>query len=130
MKKIILVVIILLFSNPALSQSPGSFRSKETHGLGFGMEGAGLSIFYDLALFEYFQLHFFSSAMSRASASFFGNNKIETSNSLAGLTIRMFPNSDSGFFIGLGTGASSATQTVTQSTYCSSYFTSSNPSEC
>ncbi|GIT34911.1 MAG: hypothetical protein Ct9H300mP4_12300 [Gammaproteobacteria bacterium] len=37
------------------AESPGSFRGKETHGFGFGIEGTGLagSLFYDYEINSY-----------------------------------------------------------------------------
>ena len=130
MKKILITVLLTIVSGLAYAQSPGSFRAKETHGLGFGVEGPGAAIFYDYAINDTFQAHIFGSAMARSVSSVLGTDAITTGSLLLGVTIRMFPADTTGFFIGLGGGATTGTQTVNQDVYCSSIHTSGNPIEC
>ena len=133
-KKIFLIIIFLiLVTQVGIASSPGSFRSKETHGIGFsiiGGGGLGSSVFYDFAINSELQAHFFGSTVTDTSASFFGNNTSTLQKNLAGVTLRIFPSEEYGIFIGIGAGGYSATQTVDQDIYCYSYFTSSNPAEC
>ena len=121
---------LLTLPQTIFPQSPGSFRSKETHGLGFGFEGGGFAGFYDFAISESFQLHIFGSSSSQSAGTLYDTSGATTTKTLSGVTLRIFPSSDSGFFFGGGGGGSSATQTVSQDIYCYIYSTSLNPSEC
>jgi len=132
MRKILFAICLIFFLNPfiLIAESPGSWRDKETFGLGFGVEGIGGGLFFDYALNSTFQLHFFGSSMNQKQESLFGINSVETNSSVGGVTLRIFPSDSSGFFIGFGGGGFSINQTVNQNVYCYSYYTSLNPSEC
>ena len=126
-----LLSLNLFFLAPVLvfGETPGSWRGKETHGLGFGIEGAGVGFFYDFAINSTFQTHFFGSGLTQYSSSL-GGDTFTTSTSISGLSLRIFPSDNSKFFLGFGGGGISINQTVYQSTYCYSYSRSLNPSEC
>ena len=47
MKKYFLSLLIILNVSLIFSESPGSFREKDTKGLGFGYESPGYVLFYD-----------------------------------------------------------------------------------
>jgi len=135
MKKVILSLILILNVSLIYAESPGSFRGKETHGFGFGIEGTGLagSLFYDYAINSDMQIHVLaaSGGLSRGS----GSATLSTSNSTIGATLRYFPSENYGLFVGGGGGMLSASQSMKQSWYCfsssySSYYRSLNPSEC
>ena len=130
---ILIAFYFLFMTQVGLASSPGSFRSNETHGLGFsiiGGGGLGSSIFYDFAINSELQAHFFASTVTDTSTSFFSNNSSTLQKNLAGVTLRIFPSEEYGVFFGIGAGGYSASQTVEQDIYCYSYFTSSNPTEC
>ena len=55
---------------------------------------------------------------------------VSTYTSISGLSLRIFPSDSSGFFFGLGGGAISVNQKVSQSTYCNADNTDLNQSEC
>lgn len=132
-KSLLFALLFISLTQVGLAQSPGSFRSNETHGLGFsiiGGGGLGSSIFYDFAINSELQAHFFASTVTDTSTSFFSNNSSTLQKNLAGVTLRIFPSEEFGFFVGIGAGGYSASQTVEQDIYCYSYFTSSNPAEC
>ena len=119
--------------SPVFAQStPGEFRSKETHGFGFGIEGSGYSAFYDHALNDVYQIHLFLSGNRYSSKSMFGNNfSSTTSKLLTGSSIRIFPNESFGYFFGFGVGFAWASQSVNQNVYCyEEPLTYDNPSEC
>ena len=141
MKKLILFSLIIFFTtnftNIGLSESPGSWRDKESFGLGFGLEGIGGGTFFDYAINSTFQMHFFWSTKNQSQKSLFAVNNlvlsyhIETNTSVSGLSLRVFPSDSSGFFLGLGGGIIAINQTVDQSIYCySSFFSTLNPPEC
>ena len=71
MKKVLLSTLLILNVSFIYAESPGSFRGKETHGFGFGIEGTGLagSLFYDYAINSDMQIHAIASSggISRAS---------------------------------------------------------------
>ena len=64
MKKVLLSTLLILNVSLIYAESPGSFRGKETHGFGFGIEGTGLagSLFYDYALNSSMQIHAIASS--------------------------------------------------------------------
>ncbi len=132
MKKMAIITFLVFLLHPFIlfAESPGSWRGKETFGLGFGVEGIGGGGFFDYAINSTFQLHFFGSSMNQKQESLFRTNSVETNSSIGGLTLRMFPSDSSGFFFGFGGGGFSINQTVNQKVYCNSYFTSLNPPEC
>ena len=132
MKKILTIFFLFFLLHPFVlfAESPGSWRGKETFGLGFGIEGSGGGGFFDYAINSTFQIHFFSSGMNQKQESLFGTNSVETNSSVAGVTLRMFPSDSSGFFFGFGGGGFSINQTVNQDFYCFSYLTDLNPPEC
>jgi len=141
MKKLILLSLIIFFTtnftNIGFSESPGSWRDKESFGLGFGLEGIGGGTFFDYAINSTFQMHFFWSTKNQSQKSLFAVNNfvlsynIETNTSVSGLSLRVFPSDYSGFFLGLGGGRIAINQTVDQSIYCySSFFSTLNPPEC
>ena len=91
---LISVFIIIIFSIPSLAQSPGSFRATEKHGLGFSYlnyanqekrfqptgfvdniidffspESMGIELFYDYAINQTIQLHFFLSGEGNSESS-------------------------------------------------------------
>ena len=74
LKRLIFAALhLLLFNQLGLGSTPGSFRSNETHGLGFsiiGGGGLGSSIFYDFAINSELQAHFFASTVTDTSISF------------------------------------------------------------
>ena len=132
MKKIILSLILIFNVSLIYAESPGSYRGKETHGIGFGIEG-GLSgsVFYDYALNSAMQIHalYSSGGISRASGS--GTTTLDSSSTTIGATLRYFPSENYGWYVGGGGGMLSASQSITQSVYCfSSSFSSLNPTEC
>ena len=113
------------------AESPGSYRGKETHGFGFGIEGTGLagSLFYDYALNSSMQIHAIASSggISRG----VGSTTLSSANTLIGATFRYFPSQDLGWYVGAGTGIISTSQSMKQSQYCfSSPFDSLNPAAC
>ena len=59
MKKVLLSTLLILNVSLIYAESPGSFRGKETHGLGFGIEGSGIGqvLFYDYAINSDMQIH-------------------------------------------------------------------------
>ena len=133
MKKVILSLILILNVSLIYAESPGSYRGKETHGFGFGIEGTGLagSLFYDYAINSDMQIHALASSggISRATGS--GGTTLDTSSTTIGATLRYFPSENFGWYVGGGGGMLSARQTMKQRVYCySSYFSSLNPSEC
>ena len=120
MKKVILSLILILNVSLIYAESPGSFRGKETHGFGFGIEGTGLagSLFYDYAINSDMQIHALvgSGGLSRSA----GSTTLSTSNTTIGATLRYFPSENYGFFVGGGGGMLSASQSLKQSVYCTS----------
>ena len=130
MKKVLLSTLLILNVSLIYAESPGSFRGKETHGIGFGIEG-GLSgsVFYDYALNSDMQIHVLASSggLSRGA----GSTTLSTTSTTIGATLRYFPSENYGWYVGGGGGMLSASQSITQSVYCwSSFFSSLNPSEC
>jgi len=119
MKKVILSLILILNVSFIYAESPGSFRGKETHGFGFGIEGTGLagSLFYDYAINSDMQIHAIASSggISRGG----GSTTLSSANTIIGATFRYFPSENFGFFVGGGGGMLSASQSFKQSGYCS-----------
>ena len=131
MKKVILSLILIFNVSLIYAESPGSFRGKETHGFGFGIEGTGLagSLFYDYAINSDMQIHAMASSggISRG----VGLTTLSSTNTLIGATFRYFPSENFGFYLGAGGGMLSASQSMKQSWYCfNSPFQSLNPTEC
>jgi hypothetical protein len=135
MKKVILSLILILNVSLIYAESPGSFRGKETHGFGFGVEGTGFagSLFYDYAINSDMQIHALASSggISRGS----GTATLSSNNTTIGATFRYFPSENYGFFVGAGGGMLSASQSMKQGWYCfsssyGSYYRSLNPTEC
>ena len=122
MKKIILSLILIFNVSLIYAESPGSFRGKETHGFGFGIEGSGIGmvLFYDYALNSDMQIHalYSSGGISRSSGS--GTTSLDSSSTTIGATLRYFPSENYGFFVGGGGGMLSASQSLKQTIYCSS----------
>jgi len=120
MKKVILSLILIFNVSLIYAESPGSFRGKETHGFGFGIEGTGLagSLFYDYAINSDMQIHALlsSGGISRG----VGSTTLSSANTLIGATLRYFPSENYGFFVGGGGGMLSASQSLKQTIYCSS----------
>ena len=131
MKKVILSLILIFNVSLIYAESPGSYRGKETHGFGFGVEGTGFagSLFYDYAINSDMQIHALASSggISRGS----GTATLSSNNTTIGATFRYFPSENYGFFVGAGGGMLSASQSMKQSWYCfSSSWSSLNPTEC
>ena len=122
MKKIILSLILIFNVSLIYAESPGSFRGKETHGFGFGIEGTGLagSLFYDYAINSDMQIHALvgSAGASRSAGSV---ATLVTNNTTIGATLRYFPSENFGFYLGAGGGMLSASQSMKQSIYCTEY---------
>ena len=120
MKKVILSLILILNVSLIYAESPGSFRGKETHGFGFGIEGTGLagSLFYDYAINSDMQIHAIASSggISRGG----GSTTLSSANTTIGATFRYFPSENYGLFVGGGGGMLSASQSLKQSVYCTS----------
>jgi hypothetical protein len=123
-KRALFVSFLICISSMAFAQNAGSFRDKEPWGMGFGYEGPGTSIFLDYGINETVQLHFFVAITTTY------RYQMETNHSLGGLTVRFFPNSDSGFFMGIGGGSYTADQKVEQDIYCYQFLVEDNPPEC
>ena len=120
MKKVFLSLMLILNVSLIYAESPGSFRGKETHGFGFGIEGTGLagSLFYDYALNSSMQIHAIASSGGISRASWTAT--LSSANTLIGATLRYFPSENYGFFVGGGGGMLSASQSLKQTIYCSS----------
>ena len=120
MKKVLLSTLLILNVSLIYAESPGSFRGKETHGLGFGIEGSGIGqvLFYDYAINSDMQIHAIASSggISRG----VGSTTLSSANTLIGATLRYFPSENYGFFVGGGGGMLSASQSLKQSVYCTS----------
>ena len=120
MKKVILTLMLILNVSLIYAESPGSFRGKETHGFGFGIEGTGLagSLFYDYAINSDMQIHAIASSggISRG----VGSTTLSSANTTIGAALRYFPSENFGFFVGGGGGMLSASQSLKQSVYCTS----------
>ena len=132
MKKVILSLILIFNVSLIYAESPGSYRGKETHGFGFGIEGplAG-TLFYDYALNSSMQIHALASSGGSSLSSGSGTTTLDTASTTIGATLRYFPSENFGFFVGGGGGMLSASQSLKQSVPCfSSYFSSLNPTEC
>ena len=125
MKKVLLSLMLILNVSLIYAESPGSFRGKETHGLGFGIEGSGIGqvLFYDYAINSDMQIHALASSggISRG----VGLTTLSSVNTTIGATLRYFPSENFGFFVGGGGGMLSASQSLKQSVYCSSSRASS-----
>ena len=91
MKKVILSLILIFNVSLIYAESPGSYRGKETHGFGFGLEGIGGALFYDYAINSDMQIHTFASsgATNRSTAS--GSTTLSSNNTTLGATLRYFP---------------------------------------
>ena len=131
MKKVILSLILIFNVSLIYAESPGSYRGKETHGFGFGIEGTGLagSLFYDYAINSDMQIHALASSggISRG----VGLTTLSSVNTTIGATLRYFPSENYGWFVGGGGGIVSASQSATQNIRCfSGLFESINPTEC
>jgi len=132
MKKAILSLILVFNVSLIYAETPGSFRGKETHGIGFGIEGglAG-SVFYDYALNSSMQIHTLLSSGGSSLSSASGTTTLDTASTTIGATLRYFPSENFGWYVGGGGGMLSASQTMKQRVYCySSPFTSLNEAKC
>ena len=122
MKKVLLSTLLILNVSLIYAESPGSFRGKETHGLGFGIEGSGIGqvLFYDYAINSDMQIHALvgSAGASRSAGSV---ATLVTNNTTIGATLRYFPSENFGFYLGAGGGMLSASQSMKQSIYCTEY---------
>ena len=120
MKKVLLSTFLILNVSLIYAESPGSFRGKETHGFGFGIEGSGIGsvLFYDYAINSDMQIHALASSggISRG----VGLTTLSSVNTTIGATLRYFPSENFGFFVGGGGGMLSASQSLKQTIYCSS----------
>jgi hypothetical protein len=133
MKKVILSLDLILNVSLIYAESPGSYRGKETHGFGFGIEGNGIagSLFYDYAINSDMQIHALASSGGISRATLGGEVSVSSTSTTIGATLRYFPSENYGFFVGGGGGMLSASQTMKQSVYCySSPFTSYNDAKC
>ena len=110
--------------------TPAYWRLEEPHGLGFGLIGSGFGVYYDYNFSDDFQLNIFVTSKSDNAISFNGNNNFTTTSSVIGGKIRYFFSKNYGFFAGIGGGPHSISQITKQKIYCSSLFTSLNPTEC
>ena len=130
MKKVLLSTLLILNVSLIYAESPGSFRGKETHGLGFGIEGSGIGqvLFYDYAINSDMQIHALlgSAGASRSAGSV---ATLVTNNTTIGATLRYFPSENFGFYLGAGGGMLSASQSMKQSIYCTEYR-EENVTEC
>jgi len=126
------VVSFFVITGELYAQSPGSFRDKETHGIGFGIlvgNGIGSEVFYDFAINSLLQVHIFGSSVVNQGITLLGSEILETTQNLSGATLRIFPSEEFGFFIGVGGGSYEAQQVTKQEEYCSS-SSAYNISEC
>ena len=133
MKKVILSLILILNVSLIYAESPGSFRGKETHGFGFGIEGNGIagSLFYDYAINSDMQIHALASSGGISRATLGGEVSVSSTSTTIGATLRYFPSENYGWFVGGGGGIVSASQSATQNIRCfSGLFESINPTEC
>ena len=119
--KKLMLVVIFIYPTIVFSESPGSWRDKETFGLGFGIEGIGGGGFFDIAINSTLQIHIFGSSSSEEAKALVGSDGAITSRSISGASLRIFPSDDYGFFIGFGGGGISINQTVKQTTYSNYY---------
>ena len=126
MKKAILSLILVFNVSLIYAETPGSYRGKETHGIGFGIEGglAG-SVFYDYALNSSMQIHTLLSSGGSSLASASGTTTLDTASTTIGATLRYFPSENFGWYVGGGGGMLSASQTMKQRVYCTSSRASS-----
>ena len=122
MKKVLLSTLLILNVSLIYAESPGSFRGKETHGLGFGIEGSGIGqvLFYDYAINSDMQIHALVGSAG-ASRSHGAIATLVTNNTTIGATLRYFPSENFGFYLGAGGGMLSASQSMKQSIYCTEY---------
>ena len=126
--KKLMLVVIFIYPTIVFSESPGSWRDKETFGLGFGVEGIGGGGFFDIAINSTYQIHIFGSSSSEEAKALIGSDGASTSRSISGASLRIFPSDDYGFFIGFGGGGISINQTVKQTTYSTTKETASEAS--
>ena len=121
MKKVVLSIILIFNVSLIYAESPGSFRGKETHGFGFGIEGplAG-TLFYDYALNSSMQIHALASSGGSSLSTASGATTLDTSSTTIGATLRYFPSENYGFYLGAGGGMISTSQTMKQNLYSSS----------
>ena len=120
MKKVFLSLMLIFNVSLIYAESPGSYRGKETHGIGFGIEGGilGGSLFYDYAINSDMQIHAIASSGGISRASWVAT--LSSANTTIGATLRYFPSENFGFFVGGGGGMLSASQSLKQSVYCTS----------
>ena len=138
MKFLLMFFIIILNASLIIAKNPGSFRSNEIQGFGFGIESPGYVLFYDFSpkhlKFELFnnnfRFHSYYSSGSTINYDSTGKTFIDTNYALVGLTIRYFPSDEWGFYFGGGGGFHRVYQMVGQSIFCDSNYKSSNPTEC
>ena len=130
MKKVIFSLILIFNVSLIYAESPGSFRGKETHGLGFGIEGSGIGqvLFYDYAINSDMQIHALVGSAG-ASRSHGAIATLVTNNTTIGATLRYFPSENFGWYVGGGGGLLSASQSIKQKVYCTS-SRASNVTEC
>ena len=131
MKKVILSLILIFNVSLIYAESPGSYRGKETHGFGFGIEGNGIagSLFYDYAINSDMQIHALASSGGISRATLGGEVSVSSTSTTIGATLRYFPSENYGWFVGGGGGMLSASQSLKQSVYCTSYK-ASTVTEC
>jgi len=131
MKKVFLSTLLILNVSLIYAESPGSFRGKETHGIGFGLEGVGASLFYDYAINSDMQIHALASSGGISRATLGGEVSVSSTSTTIGATLRYFPSENYGFFVGGGGGMLSASQSVSQNIKCyDNLLQSFNPTEC
>jgi len=133
MKKVILSLILILNVSLIYAESPGSYRGKETHGFGFGIEGNGIagSLFYDYAINSDMQIHALASSGGISRATLGGEVSVSSTSTTIGATLRYFPSENYGWFVGGGGGMLSASQSVSQNIKCyDNLLQSFNPTEC
>ena len=131
MKKVILTLMLILNVSLIYAESPGSFRGKETHGFGFGIEGNGIagSLFYDYAINSDMQIHALASSGGISRATLGGEVSVSSTSTTIGATLRYFPSENFGWYVGGGGGMLSASQSMKQKVYCTS-SRASNVTEC
>ena len=96
-------------SNVTFEPSPGDWREKEKHGLGFGY-WLRSHLFYDYNMNPAIQLHFGFTSISLDRQDVFNRQVLSTSGSYLTSEVRYFPEPDSGWFIGGGSGYGSISQ--------------------
>ena len=109
-------LVALCFPGLALAKSPGAWREVEKQGLGIGYieahYGDGLKVFYNYTPLSFLQLHL--DLYETTILSFLNNEQdpIETHSAGGALSLRVFPVSSWGWFVGWGRGQARVHQEV------------------